>query len=223
MNVSGVVQPGCHHGESQGEPLANLGAAPGGPGRHRLLDERIQGDCVGDRGSDEIVLEQKLMFSLFSQRDRGDRGHADRFQMASALALVAAFSAAKPLTERGTKVGDEVMLDVDRAFGQVRPVNDAVRPLFDHADAILIAPFVEPKAALIEERVLPVGADPPADVAGPCPLPLGRAEDPEWAMGRFRGRGSKRPDHPLAPIGPLSACLLERLTFAACPEYLGPA
>src|SRR5581483_10866045 len=92
------------------------------PAREAALDELVQRHGVGYGRRDQVVLEQELALPLLAQRDRGDRGDADRVEVAGAAALVAPLAAADPLAHLRAPAGDEEMLDVDRAAREVGAV-----------------------------------------------------------------------------------------------------
>ena len=122
-----------------------------------LLDELVERDRLADLRRDEVVLEEELPLPLLAQRDRRDRGDADRGQFLGPFPLVASLAAAEPLAEHRPPVGDEVVLDVDGALGEVDAVDDAMRPGFDRRQPPLLAPLVEPEAAGPEQDVAPGG------------------------------------------------------------------
>ena len=106
-----------------------------------------------------------------------DGGDADRGQLLGSLPLVASLAPAEPLAEHRAVVGHEVVLDVDRALGEVDAVDDAMRPRLDRRQPPFLAPLVEPQAARARGVLARHGPrSPPADLAGLGPVPFRRLE-----------------------------------------------
>ena len=171
VDEPGVVEPGGEVGQDQGEVAPEL---PLPVRRHQgepSLDELVERQGVGDLLGDQVIFEQEPVDPALAEGDRRDGRHADRFELGGASALVTPFAAAEPLAGLGPEVGHEEVLDVDRAFGQVGPVDDPMRASLDGGQPAGPLPLVERQPPFPEQCGGPVGADPPARVVGLRPVP----------------------------------------------------
>ena len=105
VDEPGVVEPGGQHRPAPRPGLPDPRLPRLGPLGQPLLDELVERDRLGDRVRDQVVLEEELPLPLLAQRDRRDRRHADRGEVAGALALVPPLAAAEPLADLGPEAG----------------------------------------------------------------------------------------------------------------------
>ena len=107
--------------------------------------------------------------------------------------------------------------------GQVDAVDDPLRAGLDDRQPALAPPLVEPEPVGSEERLAPVGADPPADVAGlrPAPVRAARTVAPHGLGPRGSARTTSR-SRSAGAVGPRSVVVR---SAHECPTLavLGPA
>src|SRR5262249_46472846 len=127
VDEAGIMEPRRQGGEHLREPVPDSRLARFGPSRQALLDEFVERPGIGDRRGDQIILEQEESLPLLAQRDRRDRRHSDRREMAGAPALISPFATAEPLADLGAEAGDQEMFDEDRTLRQIDAIDDAMR------------------------------------------------------------------------------------------------
>ncbi len=189
------MQPGGHDAQGHGQLLTDARPSRLGPAGQLLHRELVEGDGVGDLGRDQVVLEQESPLPLFAQRERPDRGDANRGELLGALPLVASLAATEPLAEDRPAVRDQEVLDIKRALGELDVVDDPVWTGLDGRRASRRPPFVQPEPVGAQEDVAPgrAGAHPPADLAEPGPFPVRRLEHPgQGDVGRRAGIAARR-------------------------------
>ena len=172
------MQPGRERGEFLRESRADRGSTVLGKRGEALLDEFVERHGVGNRRRDQVVLEENLALALFAERDRSDRRNPDRVKKTRSTTFVASLAAAKPLPKLGAKIGNQEMLDVNRALSEINAIDNSVGAFLDDVQDAAAGPFIEPQAVAVEEGVSPLGPNPPANVAVLRPMPIGGLKDP---------------------------------------------
>ena len=137
------------------------------------------------RGAAALVLGSALAASAYAQQPPGkvDPPPAGGGPVVPVVTPPAAKPEVIPTGNAATVNGQPITEKaVYRALRQFHAVDDAQGPRLDDREPALPAPFIEPEAMRAEQGVLPVGANPPTDVASLRPFP------------------GRRPEHPFAPM-----------------------
>src|SRR5271166_4915466 len=134
MGHACVVQPCGQNRQARRQPLADLGTERLRVVVESLFKELVQGNGSRNLPGDQVVLEEEVSLSLFTQGDGMDGRYADRREDLGPLALVATLAPAKPLAPHGAVVGHEVVLDVDRTLGKIDPGDDPRRATLSGED-----------------------------------------------------------------------------------------